>query len=113
MRIFLDTNVLLEYFRNRAQAETVEKILSFIRSNGHQGYFSVGSFYTLIYILDTELKKENLHNPERLVKLRYILKGILSEYNVSYEADLKAAVEDEHFLNSPPPGRRSTRRGRW
>ncbi len=31
MKVFLDTNILLEYFCNRDQADIVEKILRFIK----------------------------------------------------------------------------------
>ncbi len=97
MNIFLDTNILLEYFCNRSQAETVENILRFIRLENNNGYISIGSFYTMTYILDTNLKKENIHNPERLATLREILKGILAEYKVVRNVDLYSAVSDTHF----------------
>ena len=49
---FLDTNILLEYFCNRTQAKVVEEILQYIENKKIEGCISVGSFYTLIYLID-------------------------------------------------------------
>lgn len=97
MKIFLDTNILLEYFCNRTQAKVVEEILQYIENKKIGGYISVGSFYTLIYLIDTNLKKNKYFNPERLMLLREILEGILSQIQIISITDLLPAVLDEQF----------------
>lgn len=97
MKLFLDTNILLEYFCNRAQARVVEKILQYIEEKKIEGYISVGSFYTIIYLIDGHLKKSGLFNPERLALLRKILEGILTQFKVVSITDLQSAILDERF----------------
>ena len=60
MKLFLDTNILLEYFCNRAQARVVEKILQYIEEKKMEGYISVGSFYTIIQVSQVQLAGFNL-----------------------------------------------------
>ncbi|MBD8040184.1 PIN domain-containing protein [Phocaeicola sp. Sa1CVN1] len=97
MKLFLDTNILLEYFCNRAQARVVEKILQYIEEKKMEGYISVGSFYTIIYLIDGHLKKSGLFNPKRLALLRKILEGILTQFKVVSITDLQSAILDERF----------------
>ena len=61
------------------------------------GYISVGSFYTIIYLIDGHLKKSGLFNPERLALLRKILEGILTQFKVVSITDLQSAILDERF----------------
>ena len=100
MKLFLDTNILSEYLCNRKHAATVEKILLCVEKGEIEGCVSVGSFYTLTYLIDVELKRgKQLYNPERLILLRNILKRILLQYQLVATTDLLLAVSDEQFTD--------------
>ena len=52
MKLFIDTNIFVEYFEQRLQCESVKKLLNTLEDGIHTGYISTGSFYTLAYIID-------------------------------------------------------------
>lgn len=39
MKIFCDTNILMEYIQQRKLVQEVEQVLSFAEKNGHLFYF--------------------------------------------------------------------------
>ena len=47
MKIFLDTNIFLEYIEERQEVDSVEQILEAIANGKYEGCLSQGSFYTL------------------------------------------------------------------
>lgn len=47
MRIFIDTNIILEYLLNREESENVDVILSWAEDNNCELVISAGSAYTL------------------------------------------------------------------
>ena len=67
MRIFLDTNILVELIENRSSADYVYEIISHCATDEHQLFISIGGFYTLTYLIDRHLKQDGLCNPERLI----------------------------------------------
>ena len=82
MKVFLDTNIFLEYFERRKQYKSVSHILSAIEDKRIDGVVSVGGVYTLAYILRVELKRLEIYRPEQTKRLRETLNTILSMVNV-------------------------------
>ncbi|MBQ8153893.1 MAG: hypothetical protein IJ069_09495 [Prevotella sp.] len=85
MKIFCDTNILLEYIQQRKYVHEVEQVLKFAVANNHELYISYGSFYTITYLVERYLKEENLENNIRLEKLRTILNGILDLFQFAIQ----------------------------
>lgn len=77
MKIFLDTNILMEFLCNRQHADEVERILSFAIDNDHILLASSGSLYTLSYIVGKHLKGIGLKGEQNIDELRKQLTGIL------------------------------------
>lgn len=100
MRIFFDTCTLVDYLCNRQNAPIVEHILEYSEENQWQCYISVGSFYTLVYLLELHLKRTGYSDKdERIAKLREILLAVLETFSVSdiYSEELKHSVTDDSF----------------
>ena len=97
MKIFLDTNVILEYFIEREDAATAALLFSTIQEQKHDLYMSAGSVYTMIFLIDRYLKKElGLASDTRVETLRRLVKDVLMTITVAghdNESMLKA-VED-------------------
>ena len=51
MKVFIDTNVILEYFMHREKYGEAEKLLKELRSRNAQMFMSVGAFYTIHFII--------------------------------------------------------------
>ena len=84
MKVFIDTNVILEYFMHREKYEVAEKLLKELRSRNAQLFMSVGAFYTIHFIILKYLHKEQgLVGEECLQNLRIILKTILQMFDVA------------------------------
>ena len=84
MRVFIDTNVILEYFMHREKYEVAEKLLKELRSRHAQMFMSVGAFYTIHFITLKYLHKEQgLVGEECLQNLRIILNKILQMFDVA------------------------------
>lgn len=78
MKVFLDTNMLMESITNRAHSTEVARIYNLYKIGVIDCCISQGSFYTITYLLETYLKKnESLSKEDRLDKLRNILNNIL------------------------------------
>lgn len=83
MKIFFDTNIILEFLQQRAHADLVEQILDITSQRGDELYISVGSFYTLTYIIEQHLRRTKDDTSEdRLSELRTILSSVLEEFNI-------------------------------
>jgi len=48
MKIFLDTNIFIEYIEERLEVETVAEILNAIAEGKHQGFLSQGCWRLLL-----------------------------------------------------------------
>lgn len=75
--IFLDTNILLEYYCDRKYAKDVEQILDFAIDNQVILHISAGSFYTLAYQIEKHLKSLGIFGSDKLSTLRSILSNVL------------------------------------
>ncbi len=98
MRIFCDTNIITEFLERRLQFEPVAKILA-LPTDKFQLYLSEGGFYTLTFLVDKQLKRKEIFNPERLIKERKILLRVLSTFQVAAATrnGLEQGVIDENF----------------
>ena len=78
MKVFLDTNIFLEYFEQRRECQSVAKLFDAIEDGKVKGVVSVGCVYTLAYLVRMELKRQGIYRPEQTIKLRSTLNTILS-----------------------------------
>lgn len=82
MKVFLDTNIFLEYFERRRQYQAVSQLLSAIEDGRLKAVVSAGCVYTLAYLVRSELKRQGIHRPEQTTRLRQTLDIVLSLANV-------------------------------
>ena len=77
MRLFLDTNIILEYIEHRLQYESVRRIMESIQNGENEALMSQGSIYTLAYLIERTLKANNIHRPELTERIRLTMSAIL------------------------------------
>ena len=100
MKVFIDTNVILEYFMHREKYDVAEKLLKGLRSRNAQMFMSVGAFYTIHFIILKYLHKElGLVGEECLQNLRIILNKILQMFDVAEhdKNSLLRSVSDKEY----------------
>ena len=78
MKIFFDTNVVLEFLAERPKASQVESVISLCEKNGWSKYLSVGSIYTIAYMTERILHQKGLVRPELIEVQRNIFQALLS-----------------------------------
>ncbi len=78
MKIFLDTNVFLEYFEKRRDYLAVSQIFSAVEDGKIKAMVSIGCVYTLAYLIRMELKRQGIHRPEQTLRLRTTLNVVMS-----------------------------------
>ena len=72
MRVFLDTNVILEFFIEREDVRTAAQLFNRLKDEKAEMYMSVGSFYTMLFLIDKYLRKElGLTGEVRIAILRH------------------------------------------
>jgi predicted nucleic acid-binding protein len=59
MKVFLDTNVILEFFLEREEFSTVHLLFKKLFEQSCIMFMSVGSYYTMIFLVDKYLRKEH------------------------------------------------------
>lgn len=92
MKIFLDTNVILEYLLQREQVDTVERLINTQQGLGNEMYMSAGGFYSILYVIDNYFRKElKINNPDRIPVVRAIAKQLLETFRVA-EHDNKSLL---------------------
>ena len=99
MKIFLDTNVFLEYLCGRSKALIVRDILDIIDNNGYTAYMSSSSFCTIAYYVELSFKELGFHKPEKTEKTRDVLNTILDIATIT-DVDhpgTVSATNDESF----------------
>lgn len=99
MKVFLDTNIFLEYFQERQQCRSVKKIFDAIEDKKLDAVISIGCIYTLDYLIRVGLKRLNIHRPEQTRKLREALNTILEFATVvgTSHDNIVNAINDETF----------------
>ncbi|MBR1682406.1 MAG: PIN domain-containing protein [Bacteroidaceae bacterium] len=101
MKIFLDTNIFIEYIEERKEVDAVEKILKAVADGEHEGVLSQGAFYTLAFLIERVLKEKGIHRPLQTQMLRRLLSDIQATarvVGVSHE-NLSAALHDIAFTD--------------
>lgn len=78
MKVFLDTNIFLEYFEQRRECQAVSQLLSAIEDGKLKAVVSVGCVYTLTYLIRIGLKRQDIHRPEQTLRLRATLNTVMS-----------------------------------
>ncbi len=100
MKVFIDTNVILEYFMHRDKYEVAEKLLKELHNRDAQMFMSVGAFYTIHFIILKYLHKEQgLVGNECLRNLRIILNKILQMFDIAEhdKNSLLQGVSDKRY----------------
>ena len=92
MNILLDTNVILEYFAVRERYDIAKRLFDRLRGEGDALFMSVGSFYTMIFLVDKMLRKQmGLQGGSRVNALRDIMERILNTIAIA-EHDKKSLL---------------------
>ena len=101
MKLFLDTNVFVEFIEHRKQYEPVSLIIDAIIEEEHTACISAGSLYTLAYLFERGLKQQDIHKPELTVRIRSLMAEVLNMSTVvpMTHASAESAVYDEAFAD--------------
>ncbi len=102
MRLFFDTCTIIDFLCGRQNANLVDKILKAAEENGWECYISVGSFYTLTYLIELHLKRNGYSDKEqRIERLREMLINILSTFSIAdiFSDDLIDSVNNYDFTD--------------
>ena len=99
MRLFLDTNIFMEFVEQRKQFEHVCVIIDAILEGKHLAFISTGCIYTLAYLFERSLKHQNIHLPELTHKLRGYLNEVLDMATIVdlSHAGAKRAIASKFF----------------
>lgn len=81
-RVFLDTNILMEYLANREQVADVKLILKAAYQGKMEACMSAGCLYTLIYLLGLYLKNKSIHEPDKTQQIKDSLSTILGYVDI-------------------------------
>ena len=81
-KVFLDTNIFLEYFEQRREYRAVSQLLSAVEDGKLKAIISVGCVYTLAYLIRMGLKRNAIHRPEQTIRLRSTLDTVMSMVEV-------------------------------
>lgn len=99
MRVYLDTNIVMEYLGNRTFHKEVATILKAAQQKALDAFISVNSLDTIIYLLGNQLKDKGIHEPEKRQTIRSILCDLLAYIDVvsSSKDDILRALKDTDF----------------
>ena len=99
MKVFLDTNVILEGLLRREYAVNSEQVMRDVMQGSIDAYISAGSFHTITYFADKQLRKAFSNKEESLSQLRKVLNSLLDCLYVVGQSnfELAAGVNDESF----------------
>ena len=100
MRVFLDTNVILEFFIEREDVRTAAQLFKRLKEEKAEMYMSVGSFYTMLFLIDKYLRKElGLTGDVRIATLRSLAVKIVKAISVVEQDNesLLRGVEDMQY----------------
>lgn len=100
MKGFLDTNVVMEFLGHRALVKDARTIMEAAFQGGIDAYISAGGVYTITSLLAIDLKKKNIHEPDKTEKVRLMLTDLLKNYvtviDLSHDG-MENALGDETF----------------
>ena len=84
MKVFFDTNVILEYLMQRERLDATKRVINQLVDANHDLFMSAGGFYTILYVVDKFLNKElGIEKSKRVVILRNMGRGLLNEYGIA------------------------------
>lgn len=101
MKVFLDTNIFMEYVSCRKQYKLVRNIFDLIEDGNIEAVVSVRGMYTTAYLLTRLFKEQGIHRPEQTEKLRLGLNGLLSlaeAVDCNHES-IENGINDERFVD--------------
>lgn len=100
MKVFLDTNVVMEVLGHRKLIMDSRRILEAAFQGGIDVYMSAGGVYTISYLLGIDLKNKDIHEPDKTAKVRELLADLLNNYvsviDISHD-EMVNALEDKTF----------------
>ena len=82
MRIFVDTNIVVELLENRKESDNIDRIFEAIETRQWEKVLSVGSFYTLTFLIERIIRRQGIGNPACVEKLREILHQLLESFEI-------------------------------
>ncbi len=100
MKLFFDTCTIIDFLCGRQNANLVDEILMAAEEKEWECYISVGSFYTLTYLIELHLKRNGyIDKDQRIEKLRDILTNVLSTFSIAdiFSDDLMESVNNNYF----------------
>jgi len=101
MRLFVDTNIFMEFVEQRRNLDDVSLIFDEILDGHIPAYISTGCIYTLAFLFEKSLKAQDIHKPELTERLRDYLAEVLDMskmVELSYSG-AKRAVRSEAFTD--------------
>jgi len=101
MRVFVDTNVIIEAMLNRQNSHVAQSALDLLAAKRMAAYISSPSFCTMIYLLEQGFKEMRMFNPARLECMRERLNTILDCFRVIDlpSTALRQGVNDTGFAD--------------
>ena len=101
MKVFLDTNIFIEFVSHRKQETLICSIFETIKKANLTAAVSVGGMYTIAYLLTRIFKKKVIHQPELNEKVRLGLNGLidLAEVIDCSQDTIQEAINDERFTD--------------
>lgn len=78
MKLFLDTNIFMEFIERRKQFDYVSLIIDSVLSERYSACISTGCMYTLTFLFERSLKRQDIHQPELINRLRGYLAEVLN-----------------------------------
>lgn len=100
MKVFFDTCTIIEYLCDRQYAKSVDDILKKAEQTDWECFISVGSFYTLTYLIELHLKRTGYTDKDtRIEKLREMLENLLATFSIAdiFSEDLLESVGNHSF----------------
>jgi predicted nucleic acid-binding protein len=99
MKVFIDTNVFVEYIFEREQSASVQKLFLAIKDRNIEAITSTASIYTMTYISEQMLKQKGIHRPDLTEQVRKIIDSLLLLVHIGSmeHADMIDATYDSSF----------------
>jgi predicted nucleic acid-binding protein len=82
MRIFVDTNIISEFLEARSQVDYVDRIFAEAERNQWSRVLSVGSLYTVTFLIERFLRHNGIGQPQLVELQRSILLPILENFEI-------------------------------
>lgn len=101
MKIFVDTNIISEFLEERSQVDLVDRIFAESENNKWERVISVGSFYTITFLVERFLRHKGIGQPQLVEEQRSILSTILENFVIEDidKDSLLNGVEDLRFMD--------------